>query len=252
MINERQSNLLNFIIREYVKSANPVGSELIANKCGLSLSSATIRNEMKELEEMGYLSQLHTSGGRIPTDKAYRLFVNSLLEAENVPEPPREEKRKIEGAIREAGHDPREVNKAIAYVLSELSDNLVITRILEEDDFFKRGLSSLFELPEFREFENAFRLTSFFDEFDVLFDRIERELFEGLNIPEQFKNFNILIGRENAIDRIKDETMIGAKYSLPHRYSGSLTMIGPTRMDYRKNIALIKYVTDELNEFFGQ
>src|SRR3989344_6639195 len=77
---DRQKKLLDFIIREHVKTAKPVGSFLIAKKAGFNLSSATLRNEMSELEKAGYLVQRHTSGGRIPTDKAYRYYVNSLLE----------------------------------------------------------------------------------------------------------------------------------------------------------------------------
>ena len=76
----RQIKLLDFIIREHVKTAKPVGSVLIAKKAGFKVSSATLRNEMGALEKAGYLAQLHTSGGRVPTDKAYRYYVNSLLE----------------------------------------------------------------------------------------------------------------------------------------------------------------------------
>ena len=64
------------------------------------------------------------------------------------------------------GNDPREINKTVAQLLSELSDNLVIAGMPEQADFFKIGLSSLFEFPEFREFDKAFRLTNFFDEFE--------------------------------------------------------------------------------------
>ena len=94
MLNERQENLLNFIIKEYVKSAKPVGSVLIAQRGGFDLSSATLRNEMCELEQSGYLSQLHTSGGRVPTDKAYRYFVNTLINNKNF-EPATDDKKKI-------------------------------------------------------------------------------------------------------------------------------------------------------------
>jgi transcriptional regulator of heat shock response len=72
----RQEKILNTIIKEYVKKPQPVSSKILAQKLGLS--SATLRNEMMELEKLGYLNQPHTSAGRIPTEKAYRIFINSL------------------------------------------------------------------------------------------------------------------------------------------------------------------------------
>src|SRR3989338_10030329 len=128
MITDRHQNLLNFIIKEYVKTAKPVGSVLIAKKGDFGLSPASLRNEMCELEQAGYLSQLHTSGGRVPTDKAYRYFVNNLIQDDDF-ELATDEKRKIRTAINST-EDPRRLNKNIAQVLSDLSDNIVITNIL--------------------------------------------------------------------------------------------------------------------------
>ena len=74
-LNERKRKILNTIINEYISSAEPIGSRHIAKHADLGLSSATIRNEMADLEEMGYLEQPHTSAGRIPSDKGYRFYV---------------------------------------------------------------------------------------------------------------------------------------------------------------------------------
>jgi len=78
-MNERKRKILHTIINEYVTSAEPVGSRHIAKNIDLGLSSATIRNEMADLEEMGYLEQPHTSAGRVPSDKGYRYYVNELM-----------------------------------------------------------------------------------------------------------------------------------------------------------------------------
>ena len=78
-MNERKRKILHTIINEYVTHAEPVGSRHIAKNLDLGLSSATIRNEMADLEEMGYLEQPHTSAGRIPSDKGYRFYVNELM-----------------------------------------------------------------------------------------------------------------------------------------------------------------------------
>lgn len=78
-LNDRKKLILQAIVDEYISSAEPVGSRIISKKNDLGLSSATIRNEMADLEEMGYLVQPHTSAGRIPTDAGYRFYVNSLM-----------------------------------------------------------------------------------------------------------------------------------------------------------------------------
>ena len=78
-LSQRKQRILKAIIDEYIGTAEPVGSRAISKKEGLGLSSATIRNEMADLEELGYLIQPHTSAGRIPTDSGYRFYVNSLM-----------------------------------------------------------------------------------------------------------------------------------------------------------------------------
>lgn len=79
LLDDRKRRILRAIIDDYINTAEPVGSRTVARKHELGLSSATIRNEMADLEEMGYLAQPHTSAGRIPSDKGYRLYVDELM-----------------------------------------------------------------------------------------------------------------------------------------------------------------------------
>ena len=79
-LDDRKLKILQAIIRNYLETGEPVGSRTISKYTDLNLSSATIRNEMADLEELGYIIQPHTSAGRIPTDKGYRLYVDMLLE----------------------------------------------------------------------------------------------------------------------------------------------------------------------------
>lgn len=83
-LSDRQLKILQAIISDYVENAEPVGSRSIAKKYDLGVSPATIRNEMSDLEEMGYLTHPHTSAGRVPSDKAYRLYVNELMKKKNL------------------------------------------------------------------------------------------------------------------------------------------------------------------------
>ena len=80
-MDERKFMILQAIIDDYIMTAVPVGSRTISRKAGVSVSPATIRNEMSDLEELGYLDQPHTSAGRVPSIKAYRLYVDHLMKA---------------------------------------------------------------------------------------------------------------------------------------------------------------------------
>ncbi|HUP71585.1 MAG TPA: heat-inducible transcriptional repressor HrcA [Acidimicrobiales bacterium] len=78
MLEERKASILRAVVQEYITTAQPVGSSVIANAPGIEVSPATVRNEMVQLERQGYLHQPHTSAGRVPTEKGYRFFVNAL------------------------------------------------------------------------------------------------------------------------------------------------------------------------------
>ena len=81
-LNERAQRLLRVLVQSYIRDGQPVGSRTLSRESGLALSSATVRNVMADLEELGFVSSPHTSAGRVPTDKAYRFFVDSLLRAQ--------------------------------------------------------------------------------------------------------------------------------------------------------------------------
>jgi heat-inducible transcriptional repressor len=200
---------------------------------------------MQELESRGYLRQPHISAGRVPTDKAYRYFVNNILdEKERCQDVDQECRKKIDSAINRAGNDPKRINREIADVLREMSDSLVITGIDDGNDFYKTGLSRLFGFPEFHEFDRMFQLTNIFEEFDALFKQAEDEFFD----EEDSNNLRVFIGRESPFRDMQNETIMIAKYLLPQRHTGSLTVIGPMRMDYGKNIGLVKYTIHSLNK----
>jgi heat-inducible transcriptional repressor len=114
----RKSAVLRAVVEEYVRSGEPVGSETIADRSALGVSSATIRNEMAALEELGYLSHPHTSAGRIPTDAGYRHYVDTLPVSTRLRETQR---RAIAAHFAEAILDLEEVLKGSVHLLSRLT-----------------------------------------------------------------------------------------------------------------------------------
>ena len=99
-LSPRSRQILEAIVEDYIATAEPVGSSAVARRHAMTLSSATVRNVMANLEELGLLTSPHTSAGRIPTEKAYRLYVDSLIALRQVS---RDEKRQIISHCRTAG-----------------------------------------------------------------------------------------------------------------------------------------------------
>ncbi len=119
----RSRQILEAIVEDYIATAEPVGSSAVARRHALTLSSATVRNVMANLEDMGLLTSPHTSAGRIPTDKAYRLYVDSLVALRRVS---REEKRQIISHCRRVGVGLSGILKETSRTLSQLSNYMGI------------------------------------------------------------------------------------------------------------------------------
>ena len=115
-MDERKFRILQAIIDDYISTAMPVGSRTISRKSGVGFSPATIRNEMSDLEELGYLDQPHTSAGRIPSLKAYRLYVDQLMKVANLSE---EESRNINDHLNLRSSQTEEVIRSAAKALSD-------------------------------------------------------------------------------------------------------------------------------------
>ncbi len=118
-LSERKLKILQAIITDYIETAEPVGSRTLSRKYDLGVSAATIRNEMAELEEDGYLKQLHTSSGRVPSDKAYRLYVDQLMESRILAKIQREALRE---SLMQKFHEVQNLLKHSAEYLSEITD----------------------------------------------------------------------------------------------------------------------------------
>jgi heat-inducible transcriptional repressor len=117
-LTERDREVLEAIITDYIQTAEPVGSRTVSKKSNIGLSAATVRNVMADLEEMGFLTQPHTSAGRVPTDRAFRFYVDSILEVRKLKMADRD---RIEMGFQEEGMDTNEIMKRASSLLSLLS-----------------------------------------------------------------------------------------------------------------------------------
>ncbi|MCL1810129.1 MAG: heat-inducible transcriptional repressor HrcA [Clostridiales bacterium] len=118
-LNERKLRILQAIISDFIYSAEPVGSRTLSKKYDMGISPATIRNEMSDLEEMGFLTHPHTSAGRVPSDKAYRLYVDNLMRKYEIPE---DEKKLIADKLTSNVIEMEKTIQHAASLLSELTN----------------------------------------------------------------------------------------------------------------------------------
>ena len=138
-LSEREKTILRYIIEDFIYTANPIGSRYISKKSNINLSPATIRNVMSDLEGLNYLTHQHTSGGRVPTDKGYRYFVNELMEVEPLKTA---DKNKIKNPIDEIDLSGDEIYKEVSKILGRLTREISIV----SQPYFSEGIFERLEI----------------------------------------------------------------------------------------------------------
>ena len=197
---ERQKQILSAIIEQYAEVASPVGSNLLAK--AFNVSSATVRAEMAELERLGYINQPHTSAGRIPTDKGYREYVNTITESKDIAPDHRGGERALAARAQHSGSPDRAIRNTVD-TLVELTHNLGLATI--GNQLYMSGLSNLFGQPEFIGGQQVQKVAR-------LLDNLEPWLREAA--PN--KPLSVYIGNENPIGRSAGVSLIISKFRSPY------------------------------------
>ncbi len=218
-LTKRQEKILDVIIKEYIDLAQPVSSKLLEKK-HFGIKPAMLRIEMQKLTDMGYLIQPHTSAGRIPTDKGYRFYVDNLKESKSS-----RGFRPMEKEMEDSFKFFQDLTKKIA----ELTSNLAFSYFPEEDIFFKEGWENIFKEPEFED-------SSFISKFMETVQNFEKHIDE----MKDFDNLQITIGKENLLPGAQEFSTIISRIHLPRKKEGVVAILGPKRMDYNKNVEIIK------------
>ena len=331
MLKLRTSTTLRILVNEYISSVAPVSSEDIARRSPTKVSSATIRNEMAELEEEGYITRPHISAGGVPSDKGYRFYVESL---EDPLELPRGMQQNIRHRFGQAQRDPEAWVQLAATVLSQMADNMVIVTFpransarlkhiqlvyiqeflallvivlqgarlrqhllpmdepttqveltevanklndalegltysearvkqleltpLEEVvregtiaalegmeaesalEHYVDGLRLLLNQPEFAETGRAKEIVEILEERVLLRSILSEAPDEG--------NMGVFIGDENPKEELKPFSVIMSQYGIPREASGTISVIGPTRMEYASAIGGVRFLSSYMSE----
>jgi len=238
-ITQRQEQILNSLIQEYINLAEPISSEFLERKYNFGVCPATIRAELQKLTERGYLYQPHASAGRIPTNKGYRFFVDGLLES-GIEENFFSEDFEDFSEFSEIEKD--EIFKFIEDItkrLARFSSNLALTYLLDKDLLWKDGWSGVFESPEFQKRKCLV-------DFIKTVERLEKDIKKLAE--ENLSEINIFIGREKSFLNSKDFSLIISRGRFPNRRQGFLAILGPKRMAYDKNINLIHSFIERLEK----
>ncbi|MDD3386754.1 MAG: hypothetical protein PHU17_02400 [Candidatus Pacebacteria bacterium] len=226
MINERQEEIIKLLVKEYIKNAEPISSKFLSEKYDFGICPSSLRIEFQILIREGYLEQPHTSAGRVPTDKAYRFFVDNLKE---------EYEEKIEEELEEIIRgikDHYRIASEITKYLSVHSSGFAIFSFSDKDIIIKEGFEEIYKNPEAKDF-------SFIQGFIDYMKNIEsniKEITPGL-----------YIGGENHAKKAKNITLICSECNLP-KQKAFVSILGPKRMDYERNIRLINSLNKVLKE----
>lgn len=231
----RRRQVLSRTINKYIEEAIPVSSEDIAPD--FDLSSATIRNIFAELEEGGLLTHPYTSGGRIPTDKGYRYYVDFLISQMDLLE---DEKSRIVKEYKKEIRRLDDVLEETSEIISAITHYAGIVSFLKwQDKFLYKGISRILEQPEFQNFEKMRLLLRMIEDKQGLLDIINRD-FTG--------KVKVYIGSELNCAGIQNCSLIVSSYSLKTKPSGRLAVLGPVRMEYKYAIPRLEYISEVLTD----
>ena len=337
-LDARKQTILKVIISNYLETGEPVGSRTISKLSDLNLSSATIRNEMSDLEELGYIVQPHTSAGRVPTDKGYRFYVDKVMsEKEEIASNQGvllERVDKLENLLMQVAKvlayntqyatmvtSPMLQNKQVKFIqLSQVDEDRLVAVIVvgdniaknklikvsrplineevlkfnillntflqgvsvdqinlelmqtmkqqagdyadllesifegiidavkeaEEMKIYTSGASNILKYQELGDVEKATALLETFEEQTCLNELAD----ETLKSEDSDHSIQIYIGDEAPVQNMKDYSIITSTYQLPEGAKGTIGIIGPKRMDYKKVVSTLKSLTDELDNIF--
>ena len=237
MSDERKKQVLKAIINHFVDTAEPVGSKTILVSYKFKVSPATIRNDMAQLEKAGYISQPHTSAGRIPTTKGYRLFVDEMVDYDNARKQAAETLKSIR--TQYAAAKIREKLYDAVSILSTATNLVSFATTPDNPRTFFLGMSNVLRQPEFSE-----STAQASEVIEVL--EHSNNFVKTLNKLDISKEPRAFIGEENILPKTQSCSIIVAKYQKAE-FNGYIGVLGPKRMDYPYNIVLLEEINKLLH-----
>lgn len=229
-MHERRAKILVAVIEEYTKTGLPVGSSVLAQKYGFSVSSATLRNDMAILEDAGLLYQPHTSAGRIPTDAGYRYFVEDIMSDRELS---KKEQQALQKELLQLKAQNTRLTRTTARLLSTLSGYVAVSVLPNKEEFSEFGLRSLLENVDRDNLDDICALAESLDYIDEKCEELMKIVADG--------ETKILIGKDNPLAKTANYSMIVSQFDQGGE-KGIVALIGPKNMQYERTKSLIDYV----------
>lgn len=341
-LDERKVRILKAIVSNYLETGEPVGSRTISKLADMNVSPATIRNEMSDLEDMGYICQPHASAGRVPTDAGYRFYVDSIMADRDEEKAEDQTERenllnrvdKLEKLLKQVAKvlatntqyatlvTMPQYNNTVKFIqLSQVDETTLLAVIMVDGNIVKNKLIKTTyslkneDILKFNILLNTFlqgaalqdinleliqtmkvQAGEYAEILETIFQGIMEAIHEAddlkvytsgatnvLKYPElvntssaekllgtlediedkeefakhvedviqQDSDIQILIGQENSDENLKDCSLVTATYKMPEGAKGTIGIIGPKRMDYKKVVSMLKELTGELDDIFN-
>ena len=233
-MDSRRRKILEAIMDSFIQHALPVGSKHLCDHYNFKVSSATIRNEMAALEDEGYIIQPHTSAGRIPTNRAYRMMVDQMILEDQVMKRARTNLMNVQRQ-----YDLRKTKERLydlTTILAAATQDISFATLPNSERLFYIGVSNILKKPEFA--SNPVEATR-------VIESIENELYDILSDLEITDEGGIYIGDENILSTFQSCSLLAVPYHY-HGFDGVIGILGSTRMDYAYNMAALKTAVMEL------
>lgn len=233
MSEERKRRVLKAIVKHFIETAEPVGSNTILVSYKFHVSPATIRNDMMSLEKDGYIAQPHTSAGRVPTDRGYRLYVDEMADYKAA----RQLALKQLADIKEkyAAEQVREHLYDAVNLLARATNSVSFATTPDNPRTFFLGMSNVLKQPEFS--HNSVNASEVIE----VLERSDNFVTTLKNLQISDKNARTFIGEENIIEQIQSCSIIVVKYQ-KSGFEGYLGVLGPKRMNYPFNIVMVEEI----------
>ena len=240
-MSSRRLEILRAIVDEYVATQEPVGSKSIADHHGLGISPATIRNEMAILEDEGLITQPHTSAGRIPTDRGYRVFVDKLATVKPLSTA---ERRAIETFL-DSSNDLEELLKRSAKLLADITKQVaVVTYPILGESREKLAISGTAHLARSGE-DLGFTLSP-------ILEALEEQVVLLRLLNEVHPTIHVRIGSEQSETNLQSTSLVTVGYGADSSQLGAIGVLGPTRMDYAGSMAAVDAVARYVGRFINE
>ena len=241
-LDKRSREVFRHLVDAYVETGEPVGSKFLSGRLDTSLSPATIRNEMADLEAMGLIVQPHTSAGRIPSDLGYRYYVDHLMKARQLTV---KEDEVISEGLKAIHNDVEDALHQTLKVLSHLLEYASLVATLNNKTrVYSSGFSHMLKQPEFSDMNFTRQVIHTMEEEELMAEMVKEYTTE--------KGITIRIGSENSFKEVKNCSVVMSSYEMKNAAAGGIGVIGPTRMSYSRVASILENLSRRLDNMMEE